>query len=65
MITKVLASFDQLWDSLSPREQARVLELLIERIDYDGQHGSVSLTFHPCGIKALTQELAHRREEVA
>ncbi|MCC7473956.1 MAG: recombinase family protein [Pirellulales bacterium] len=65
MVTKVLADFDQLWDSLAPREQARVLELLIERIDYDGQHGSVSLTFHPCGIKALTQELAHRREEVA
>lgn len=65
VITKVLADFDQLWDSLSPREQARVLELLIERVDYDGQHGSVSLTFHPCGIKALTQELAHRREDVA
>jgi hypothetical protein len=42
-----------------------VLELLIERVEYDGQHGSVSLTFHPCGIKALTQELAHRREDVA
>ncbi|MCI0333651.1 MAG: recombinase family protein, partial [Planctomycetes bacterium] len=39
-ITEVLADFDQLWDSLAPREQARVLELLIERVDYDGQHGN-------------------------
>jgi site-specific DNA recombinase len=42
---------------LAPREQARILELLIDRVDYDGERGQVSLTFRPCGIRSLTQEL--------
>ena len=48
-----------------PREQARLLELLVERVEYDGEHGNVSLTFHPCGIKSLTEELAHQQEDAA
>lgn len=64
-VAQALADFDQLWDTLAPREQARVLELLVERVEYDGQRGSVSLTFHPCGIKSLAHELANRREDAA
>ena len=64
-VGKVLASFDDLWQALVPREQACVLELLVERIEYDGEHGNVSLTFHPCGIKSLTQELANQQEDAA
>jgi hypothetical protein len=26
---------------------------LIERIDYDGRDGTIGITFHPTGIKAL------------
>lgn len=40
-VKKALAEFDQLWETLAPREQARVLELLVERVEYDGQRGSV------------------------
>ena len=50
--------FDPLWDTLTAREQARILHLLIERIDYDGVNGTVSITFHPTGIKTLADELA-------
>ncbi len=46
-VGKVLANFDDLWLALVPREQARVLELLVKRVEYDGEHGNVSLTFHP------------------
>ena len=54
-----LAQFDPVWDSLNPREQGRLLQLLIERIDYDGQDGTLSFTFHASGIKSLAQhELA-------
>jgi len=49
--------FDPLWDTLTAREQARILHLLIERIDYDGVNGTVSITFHPTGIKTLADEL--------
>jgi len=52
--------FDPLWDTLTAREQARILHLLIERIDYDGVNGTVSITFHPTGIKTLADELAQQ-----
>ncbi|MEK6675068.1 MAG: recombinase family protein [Planctomycetota bacterium] len=50
-----LAAFTPLWDSLSPREQARVLRLLIQRVEYDGAKGKISVTFHANGIRTLGQ----------
>jgi hypothetical protein len=50
---RALTLFDPVWDSLSPREQVRVMQLLIERVDYDGEKGTVSVTFHPTGMGAL------------
>jgi len=50
---RALAAFDLIWETLSPREQGRLLQLLIERIDYDGRDGTIAITFHPSGIKAL------------
>ncbi|WP_145096504.1 hypothetical protein [Anatilimnocola aggregata] len=47
---QALALFDPLWETLSTREQARLLQLLIERVDYDGREGTISITFHPSGI---------------
>ena len=48
--------FDPLWETLSAREQARILHLLIERVNYDGPNGKVAITFHPTGIKTLADE---------
>jgi len=64
-VAAALGEFDQVWDALAPREQARLLELLIERVEYDGQQGRVSLTFHPCGIQAINAELANHRKDAA
>jgi site-specific DNA recombinase len=50
---KSLAQFDALWESLTLREQTRLMQLMIERIDYNGHDGSISITFHPTGITAL------------
>jgi len=52
-----LAQFDPAWDNLICREQERLLNLLIERITYDAQAGSISLTFRPSGIKVLGAEI--------
>ena len=57
-VTHLLAHFHHTWDALAPRDQTRILELLIERIDYRGQDGQISLTFRPSGIQTLTQETA-------
>ena len=64
-LAAALAQFDPVWDSLAPREQARVVQLLVERVAYDGRDGTISLTFRPTGIKTLAAELAEREEVTA
>ncbi len=54
-VDSALATFTPLWDSLTPREQARVVHLLIQRVDYDGAKGKVAVTFHANGIRTLGQ----------
>jgi site-specific DNA recombinase len=58
-VAAALSIFEQLWEQLAPREQARVIELLVERVDYDGRAQSISITFYPTGIKALAREQGH------
>lgn len=61
-VSDALRRFDPLWASLSPREQSRVLTLLVERVEYDGAEGTVSVTFWPAGFRQLNEL---RIEEVA
>jgi len=56
-LARTLSMFDPIWDSLSPNEQARAMHLLIERVTYDGEEGTLAITFRPTGIKALAEEL--------
>ncbi len=56
VVTKsLIVAFDELWAILKPREQARVLKLLIEVVEYDAAEQSVRVTFRPSGIKALAE----------
>ena len=64
-VATALADFDAVWDCLAPREQSRVIELLVERVAYDGDGGNISITFRPSGIKTLAVELAERKEDAA
>jgi site-specific DNA recombinase len=57
-VARALAVFDPVWETLAPREQIRVIRLLVQRVDYDGEKGTVSVTFHPAGIKMLSREFA-------
>jgi site-specific DNA recombinase len=45
-----------MWDELYPAEQARIMRLLVERIDIapDG----ISVTLHAAGLRSLVVELA-------
>lgn len=56
------SDFDSLWRNLIPREQARLLNLLISQVEYDGEAGTISVTFRPNGICSL---VAHQLEEAA
>jgi site-specific DNA recombinase len=58
-VRAALSSFGPVWEQLAPKEQARVVQLLVERVDYDGKAGTIAVTFHPSGIKALAAEQLH------
>lgn len=55
-VAKALAGFDPVWEQLTLKEQAKLLQLLIHRIEYDGREGEISITFHPSGIKTLAEQ---------
>jgi site-specific DNA recombinase len=63
-LAAALSLFDPVWDALVPKEQARVLRLLVERVGFDGRSGSLAITFRPSGIKALAQEVEAGMQEV-
>ncbi|WP_407699772.1 recombinase zinc beta ribbon domain-containing protein [Stieleria sedimenti] len=55
--TETLAHFDDLWQSLVPREQTELIQMLIQTIEYDGEAGKISIAFHPSGIGVIEQRL--------
>jgi hypothetical protein len=59
VVGEALSALEPVWDELYPAEQARILRLLIERIDVapDG----ISVTLHAAGIRSLVAELAGER----
>ena len=42
--------FDPIWDVLFPSEQARVIQLLVERIDHDARRGQARNRVRVVGI---------------
>jgi len=57
-ITQACRSFGPVWDTLTSKEQWRMLMLVIERVEYDANAGTISITFQPNGIRSLCQEPA-------
>jgi site-specific DNA recombinase len=55
-VIEALGALEPVWDELYPAEEARILRLLIERIDVapDG----IAITLHAAGIRSLIAELA-------
>jgi hypothetical protein len=54
LAAQALALFDPVWEALVPRERVSLLQLLIERIDYDPK--GVAITFRPAGLASLGAE---------
>jgi hypothetical protein len=55
-VIEALGALDPVWNELYPAEQARILRLLIERIDVASD--GISLTLYAAGIRSLVAELA-------
>ena len=54
-VREALQSLDPLWDELFPAEQARVLQLLIERVEV--RPGGLDLRFRIDGLQALVADI--------
>lgn len=54
-VEAAFADFDNVWNALSPREQAKIVSLLVARVEFDANDSTVAVTFHPSGIKALAE----------
>ena len=54
-VAAAFADFDNVWGALSPREQAKVLALLVARVEFNAEDSTVAMTFHSSGIRALAQ----------
>jgi len=64
-VAAALVDFDAMWEQLAPKEQARVVELLIDRVDYDGAKSTMSITFSPAGVRCLAGERTEAQEAAA
>ena len=53
-----MVSYDPIWDVLLTPEKERVLQLLIERIDYDGTTGTMAISWRLSGFGDLAAEVA-------
>ena len=53
-VQRLLAGFEELWQTIQPREQVRLTSLLVDRVDFDGVEGNVGITFHDTGMQSLT-----------
>lgn len=61
-VRRLLAEFDPLWQALTPREQGRLVQLLINRIDYDGAKKKVAITFQDHGLVHFAQQLEQKEK---
>jgi len=60
-----LELFDPVWEVLYPTERARILRLLVEKVDLDSDSGRVGITFHPAGIVMLKDEMTSAEHLIA
>jgi site-specific DNA recombinase len=61
--TEALSGLLPAWEAMTPDEQARVVRLLVSRVDYDGQQGKASITFQTLGLKTLAGEMLGRNQQ--
>ncbi|MBK8176632.1 MAG: recombinase family protein [Rhodospirillales bacterium] len=62
-VVKAITDFAPLWDELFPAEQARIVRLLVERIDLSAEDMRVRLRTD--GLQTLVEELRSRKAKAA
>ncbi len=54
-VTKILKNIDPVWDELFPREQARIIQLLVSRVEVSKEIMEIHLRME--GLDTLVHEL--------
>jgi len=62
---RVLAALEQRFGVLPVIDQGRLIQLMVQRVDYDGGQGKLALTLDPAGLVAVLEEQAKRNQETA
>jgi hypothetical protein len=62
-VTVLLADFATVWSELFPAEQARIVQLLVERVDV--REDALEVRIRAEGIASLVGELRQQRERIA
>jgi site-specific DNA recombinase len=62
-VREALTEFDPLWDKLFPAEQARIVQLLVERVDVRMQ--GVEVRLRPNGLAGMVREVVGSRRAAA
>jgi site-specific DNA recombinase len=62
---QALTVLDQRFAVLPVVDQARLMQLMVQRVDYDGGQGKLALTLDPAGMAAVLEEQAKRDQETA
>jgi site-specific DNA recombinase len=52
-VTLAFEDFDKLWQTLSSRQQAKLIGLIVERVEYDANRGTMAICFHDTAITTL------------
>jgi site-specific DNA recombinase len=65
LAAKALLALDQEFGSLPTIEQARLIRLMVQRVDYDGAQGKLALTLDPAGLATVVVEQIQRNQEAA
>lgn len=61
-VNAAFADFDNIWGSLTTVEKTEVLQLLIERVEFDAEDSTIAISLRSSGIKSLTSS-AHQSTE--
>jgi site-specific DNA recombinase len=59
---QALMALEKGFDELPVIEQARLIQLMVQRADYDGAQSKLALTLDPAGLVAVLEEQTKRKE---
>jgi site-specific DNA recombinase len=57
-VRRALVGFDGVWTALSPKKRIRLIQLLVDQVEYDGDESTITVKFQPTGIKSLANSNA-------